>query len=98
MLAQTSSGKEITTLEGQRRRTWDFQHSVLPVVDKFFSAGDETRVQPTSTTVAIMVRAYIKSLQQPYELMSFYNFFKSRLEEQAKKEDSANQLVKNQAV
>ncbi|KAL3960817.1 hypothetical protein ACCO45_005934 [Purpureocillium lilacinum] len=96
MLAQTSSGKEITTLEGQRRRTWDFQHSVLPVVDKFFSAGDETRVQPTSTTVAIMVRAYIKSLQQPYELMSFYNFFKSRLEEQAKKEDSANQLVKNQ--
>ncbi|KAJ6440417.1 OTU domain-containing protein 6B [Purpureocillium lavendulum] len=96
MLAQMSSTKEITTLDGQRRRRWDFQHTVLPVVDKFFSAGDETRVQPTSTTLAIMIRAYIKSLQEPYELMALYNFFKSRLEEQAKKEDSANQLVKNQ--
>ncbi|UNI20661.1 hypothetical protein JDV02_006729 [Purpureocillium takamizusanense] len=96
MLSQTCSGKEITSLEGQHRRTWDFQYSVLPVVDKLFSAGDETKVQANSTTVAIMLRAYIKSLQQPYDLMSFYSFFKSRLEEQAKKEDSANRLIKSQ--
>lgn len=100
MLAQnapsTEPSMELVTSDGHRERRWDFQQSILPVVDKFFSVGEGERLQPSSTTIAIMLRAYIKSLQQPYDLMSFYGFFKSRLEEESKRESSATQLVRNQ--
>ncbi|POR33625.1 Pentatricopeptide repeat-containing protein, chloroplastic [Tolypocladium paradoxum] len=100
MLAQKPSGtepsKELVASGAHRERRWDFQQSILPVVNKFFSVGEGERLQPSSATIAIMLRAYIKSLQQPYDLMSFYGFFKSRLEEEGKKESSATQLVRNQ--
>ncbi|PNY23849.1 Pentatricopeptide repeat-containing protein [Tolypocladium capitatum] len=100
MLAQkpsgTEPGEEPTASDAHRQRRWDFQQSILPVVDKFFSIGKGERLQPNSTTIAIMLRAYIRSLQQTYDLMSFYGFFKSRLEEESKKGNSATQLVRNQ--
>ncbi|KYK60353.1 pentatricopeptide repeat protein [Drechmeria coniospora] len=82
LLSQQPPGEPVAPLEGAQQREWEFQHSILPVVDAFFSAGEGPRLRPNSTTIAIMLRAYIKSLEQPYDLMAYYNFFKSRLEGQ----------------
>lgn len=68
-------------------RQWDFMHTILPVADKLFAAdGDarEGKLQPTSTADGVMLRAYIRSLSRPQDILSFYKFFRSRLEEQSK--------------
>ncbi|OAR01551.1 hypothetical protein LLEC1_03807 [Akanthomyces lecanii] len=68
-------------------RQWDFIHTILPVADKLFAAdGDdgEGKLQPTSTADGVMLRAYIRSLSRPQDILSFYKFFRSRLEEQSK--------------
>ncbi|OAA76949.1 Pentatricopeptide repeat protein [Akanthomyces lecanii RCEF 1005] len=68
-------------------RQWDFMHTILPVADELFAAnGDagEGKLQPTSTADGVMLRAYIRSLSRPQDILSFYKFFRSRLEEQSK--------------
>lgn len=68
-------------------RHWDFMHSILPVVDKLFAAdGDagEGKLQPNTSADGVMLRAYIRSLSRPQDILSFYRFFRSRLEEQSK--------------
>ncbi|KAH7148728.1 hypothetical protein EDB81DRAFT_472702 [Dactylonectria macrodidyma] len=78
------------------RREWEFKHTIMPVVDEFFDAGDGARQQPNSTTLAIMLRAYIKSLNRPYDIMSFYTFFKTRLEERGTEKNWAADLTREQ--
>jgi pentatricopeptide repeat protein len=45
-----------------------------------------------------MMRAYIRGLQNAYDLMAYYQFFKTRLEEQSRDSSlpSASRLIKNQ--
>ncbi|KAF7542722.1 hypothetical protein G7Z17_g11340 [Cylindrodendrum hubeiense] len=78
------------------RREWEFKHTILPVVDEFFESGDGAQQKPNSTTLGIMLRAYIKSLNRPYDIMSFYTFFKTRLEERDAGNNWAADLVKDQ--
>lgn len=78
------------------RREWEFKHTIMPVVDEFFESGDGAQQKPNSTTLAIMLRAYIKSLNRPYDIMSFYAFFKTRLEERDAGNNWAADLVKEQ--
>ncbi|KJZ79639.1 hypothetical protein HIM_01108 [Hirsutella minnesotensis 3608] len=79
LLTQKSPYREMQNLQGQPSE-WMFPRSILPVVDRFFSSGTRAHLQPSNTTIAIMIRAYIKSLHHPRQLMAFYDFFKSRLE------------------
>ncbi|KAF1732881.1 Pentatricopeptide repeat-containing protein, mitochondrial [Beauveria bassiana] len=68
-------------------REWDFVHTILPVVDKVFETeGDaaETKLQPNTMADAVMLRAYIRSLSHPQDILAFYRYFKSRLEEDEK--------------
>ncbi|OAA52256.1 pentatricopeptide repeat protein [Beauveria brongniartii RCEF 3172] len=68
-------------------RQWDFVHTILPVVDKVFETdGDaaETKLQPNTMADAVMLRTYIRSLSHPQDIMAFYRYFKSRLEEDEK--------------
>ncbi|KAM3501882.1 hypothetical protein MY11210_009245 [Beauveria gryllotalpidicola] len=68
-------------------RQWDFVHTILPVVDKVFeSNGDAagTKLQPNTMADAVMLRAYIRSLSHPQDIVAFYRYFKSRLEEDEK--------------
>ncbi|KHN96946.1 pentatricopeptide repeat protein [Metarhizium album ARSEF 1941] len=83
---------------GATRTIWRFETTIIPFVDQLFSSGDDTKFQPNLTTMAIMMRAYIMGLQQPYDLMAYYQFFKSRLEEQGKDASipSASRLIQNQ--
>ncbi|PHH89119.1 hypothetical protein CDD83_6630 [Cordyceps sp. RAO-2017] len=81
------------TEEAGRARTWDFHQTVLPAVGEFFFSTEGPRVPPNATTIAVMLRAYIKSIDDPYKLLSFYQFFKSRLEEQEEKHIAARTLV-----
>ena len=76
-------------------RQWDFKDTIVPVVEELFSGGPSGRVQPNSTTLAIMLRAYIRSLYRPYDLISFYTFFKSRLEERGE-DNRCTKMVKDQ--
>ncbi|KAI9900271.1 hypothetical protein N3K66_004533 [Trichothecium roseum] len=62
-------------------RRFRYEHSIVPVVKEFYAADGCKKVKPDATTLAIMLRAYIKSLWRPYDLMSFYSFYKIRLEE-----------------
>ncbi|KAG6039682.1 hypothetical protein E4U41_002253 [Claviceps citrina] len=76
--------------EDAPKRRWDFELTIMPFLDRLFSStGQDTtrtagKLQPSLTTIAIMLRAYIRSLQEPYDLMTLYAFFKSRLEEQTR--------------
>lgn len=92
MLAQPSKGFDTPT----DNPSWDFEHSIVPVVDDFFSASNQ---EPTTQTdwkaLATMFRAYIKSMQQPYELISLWMYFKLRLEEPLGKGNIAAELVKH---
>ncbi|KAK5987149.1 Protein PROTON GRADIENT REGULATION 3 [Cladobotryum mycophilum] len=85
--------------EGRTRYPWRFLDSIVPVIDNFFSMDSNgPRIRPSTTTVAIMLRAYIKTLRQPYDLMAFYTFFKTRLEENAGRGIFAAQLIKDQGT
>ncbi|CAM1500878.1 Fc.00g100400.m01.CDS01 [Cosmosporella sp. VM-42] len=81
--------------KGGNTSHWEFKETIVPVVEEFFSGGPNSRVQPNSTTLAIMLRAYIRSLHRPYDLISFYTFFKSRIEECGEDSRTA-QLIKDQ--
>lgn len=78
------------------RRDWEFKSTIVPVVDEFFETSGGPRRKPNAQTLAIMLRAYIKSIYRPYDLMTFYTFFKSRLEEQGPERNWASEVVKDQ--
>ncbi|PTB38916.1 hypothetical protein M441DRAFT_60133 [Trichoderma asperellum CBS 433.97] len=93
ILTQTT-GNDGEKFDSNRPRRWEFLHTIVPLTEKFFSTPNVgPKIQPNPTTIAIMLRAYIKTLQHPYDLMAFYVFFKARLEEQ---KDFAAQLIKDQ--
>ncbi|KAF4503195.1 hypothetical protein FAGAP_568 [Fusarium agapanthi] len=77
------------------RREWGFRTTIVPVVNEFFER-EAPRQKPNAETLAIMLRAYIKTLYRPYDLMSFYSFFKSRLEEHGTEKNWGRELVENQ--
>ncbi|KAG5939783.1 hypothetical protein E4U53_007733 [Claviceps sorghi] len=81
------------------RRRWDFESTIIPFTDQLFSVSSDTKLRPSLTTIAIMLRAYIRSLPTPYDLTTYYAFFKTRLEEQSRNASlpSAARLVTNQA-
>lgn len=85
---------------GAARRRWGVESTIIPLIDKTFSGfRPTTKLQPSLTTIAIMLRAYIRSLQNPYDLTTCYAFFKARLEEQGRDASlpSASRLVMDQA-
>jgi pentatricopeptide repeat protein len=77
------------------RREWEFRTTIVPVVNEFFERS-APRQEPNAQTLAIMLRAYIKTLYRPYDLMSFYSFFKSRLEEHGTEKNWGRELVQDQ--
>lgn len=70
--------------ERAQRADWAYQQSIVPVITRFFDQTAVPKQQPNSTTLAIMLRAYIRSLNMPYDLMAYYEFFKSKLNDQSK--------------
>ncbi|KAF4462395.1 hypothetical protein FALBO_10802 [Fusarium albosuccineum] len=78
------------------RREWEFPNTIVPVVDEFFEKSDGPKQNPNAQTLAIMLRAYVKSLYRPYDLMSFYSFIKTRLEESGPGRNWAAELIKDQ--
>lgn len=100
LLAQgAGSGQQQGLVQDEAtRRRWDFELTIIPFTDQLFSAGEGTKLRPSLTTIAIMLRAYIRSLQEPYDVVTYYEFFKSRLEEQSRTPSlaTASRLVTNQ--
>ncbi|KAF4126292.1 PPR repeat [Geosmithia morbida] len=82
------------------RGDWSTGRTILPVVDDFAATTGPERLQPNSTTLSTMLRAYIRSLWRPYDLMSLYAYFKSRLTEREHPESGdknyAAQIVRDQ--
>ncbi|KAF4990419.1 hypothetical protein FGRMN_8459 [Fusarium graminum] len=79
-------------------RDWGFRNTIVPVVEEFFGRDDAPRQKPSTQTLSIMLRAYIKTLSRPYDLMAFYSFFKSRLEESGTGKNWAQKLAKDQGT
>lgn len=96
MLAQEGGreGSHADFTAGKYR--WDFEQSVVPVVDAFASSFGGRPVQATSGILVTMLRAYIKSLRQPYELISLWMYFKHQLEAPGPDGNIATQLVREQ--
>lgn len=78
------------------KRLWDFERSVVPVVDAYASSFGGKLAQPSSGILATMLRAYIKSLRQPYELISLWMYFKHQLEAPGPDGNTATRLVREQ--
>ncbi|RFU76686.1 pentatricopeptide repeat [Trichoderma arundinaceum] len=96
MLTQTT-GNDGEKFDSNRPRQWEFLETIVPLTENFFSTQSSgPKLQPNTTTIAIMLRSYIKTLQHPYDLMAFYTFFKARLEEQGGQEGFSAQLIKDQ--
>lgn len=74
----------------------EYDGLVLNAVDGLFVGGTDKKLKPTPTTIAIMIRAYIRSLNLSYELLSYYNFFKARLEESRGTNNFAAEMMSNQ--
>lgn len=91
VLAESSSRKD-----DDHGHEWAFPHSVVPVADLFFTAGPQSGLRPSVTTIAIMLRCYIRSLRSPHDLVAFYGFFKSRLQEEGERGRLARELIKDQ--
>lgn len=77
-------------------KEWEFERTIVPVIDSFVSEPGPKSMEPDSTTLATMFRAYIKSLWRPYDLMALYSYFKSQLEDQGKDPSYAAQLVREE--
>ncbi|KAH6609666.1 pentatricopeptide repeat [Trichoderma cornu-damae] len=96
MLTQTT-GNDGGKFDSNRPRRWEFLETIVPLTESFFSTqSGGPKLQPNTTTIAIMLRAYVKTLQHPYDLMAFYAFFKARLEEQGGDEGFATRLIEDQ--
>ncbi|PFH62728.1 hypothetical protein XA68_12156 [Ophiocordyceps unilateralis] len=75
-------GANAPTVSGPQR-DWQFRRTILVVAQNLFfkdgrTAG--TQLQPNSTTLAIMIRAYICSMESPHQVMSYLLFFKAQLQ------------------
>lgn len=78
-------------------RPWEFPQTVVPLVENVFTSGrDSPKMTPTKSMIAVMLRAYIKSLREPYDIMSFYAFFKSKVE--ARDERSVDLMYKKATI
>ncbi|KAH8170543.1 PPR repeat family protein [Sarocladium implicatum] len=54
--------------------------TTLAVAQAFFKDADIPKREPDATTLAIMLRAYVRSLHYPQDIVYFYEYFKSTLE------------------
>lgn len=81
---------------GERPTEWEFERTIVPVVDSFASVPGSKLLEPDSTTLATMLRAYIKSLWRPYDLMALYTYFKGQLEGGKKEDNFATRLVREE--
>ncbi|RCI09204.1 hypothetical protein L249_1444 [Ophiocordyceps polyrhachis-furcata BCC 54312] len=64
-------------------REWRFRKGILPVVEGLFYKGitaSSPQLQPDTTTVATMMRAFIRTVKSPMRLMSYFFFFRAQLE------------------
>lgn len=74
---------------------WRFEELLVPIVDTFASGLGGKQVEPTSNILVIMIRAYIRSLRQPYELISFWMHFKHQLESPGSDGNPVAQIVRD---
>lgn len=62
---------------------WEFRKTILPVARHLFSnesVEEGAQLQPNSTTLATMMRAYIRGIETPYQLMSYLFYFKAQFQ------------------
>ncbi|RDA90819.1 hypothetical protein CP533_0506 [Ophiocordyceps camponoti-saundersi (nom. inval.)] len=80
MLAGPPPGRESTSSYVQE---WRFRQSILPVVEGLFYNNVTARtpqLQPDTTTLSTMIRAFIRTLKSPMRVMSYFFFFRTQLE------------------
>lgn len=82
--------------ESEQPPLQEYDGPILGAVEGLFTSGTDKKLKPTPTTIAIMIRAYIRSLNLSYELLSYYNFFKARLEESRGTSNFAAEMMTNQ--
>jgi pentatricopeptide repeat protein len=93
MLTQHAEGDQTATTD---QRRWEFEHSIVPVVDASFPSLNQKQPESSIGTIAIMFRAYIKSMRRSHELLSLWMTFKLRLEAPWTQDNVAAKLVKHQ--
>lgn len=74
----------------------EYDGPILATITDLFSNNSTKKLKPSSTTIATMLRAYIRSLHSSYDLLSYYNFFKQRLEESSNSGSLWPDMMKDQ--
>lgn len=76
-------------------REWDFPETIVPLAEEIFTVGPANPNElPSKKVIGTMLRAYIRSLQQPYDLVAFYSFFKSKIESRDKRSVKLVEIVR----
>ncbi|KFA74159.1 hypothetical protein S40288_06556 [Stachybotrys chartarum IBT 40288] len=81
-----------------RESSWEFPHTIVPVIDDFFSQTDNQQLQPNSVTIGLMLRAYIKTLRNIHDLVDYYDFLKPKLENDGPLRPPARSLMTSQGT
>ncbi|PHH64117.1 hypothetical protein CDD81_4992 [Ophiocordyceps australis] len=68
-----------TSIAVPLKRRWMFEDSIMPVAHEFYSSSTSPILQPTPTTLSIVLRCFIRSLRAA-DLVSYYELFTTRLE------------------
>lgn len=93
MLTQNSEDNQASSTD---QRRWEFEHSIVPVVDASFPSLSQKQAESSIGTMAIMFRAYIKSMRRSHELLSLWMSFKLKLEAPGTEDNVAAKLVRHQ--
>lgn len=96
LMLDPATGEETTIDTMAPDANQETDKSIFGVIDHFFALVPGERLQPSMGTIAIMLRAYIRDLREPYELMAYYTFFKSCLESGGGQVPHAQKLLKSQ--
>lgn len=80
--------------EAEGSEPWKYKETLLPLLKRSLAVPEKSPLSPCSETLALLLRAYVKSLWRPYDLMSMYSFFKSRLRDPQGEGVAASNIVK----
>lgn len=96
LLLNTTPTASPTLSQNVQSAPREYDGPILTTISDLFSNNSTKKLKPNSTTIATMIRAYIRSLHSSYDLLSYYNFFKLRLEETANGGSFGSEMMKDQ--
>lgn len=79
-------------------KPWEYKSTILPLLEKQVPVPKDRALVPCTETLSLVLRAFVRSLWRPYDLMSMYSFFKHRLQDPEGAGQSACRIVRDRGT